>query len=429
MMTNDTKLKRFFDMARWEEMLEKAFEKRIDAGLLRQLCSPHNRLKLLSVIVSGRYYIQVPHIARIPKDNGDFREVFVNESIDRIFLSLYNDVMFEMYGRLIHPACKSYQKGLSCAQTVKEISSQIAQMDNDVIGYKVDLSKYFDSVSIEIIDQALDELDSGSPLDQIVREYYHNDYVFDADNNLVKHYGSLKQGCAFASFLANYVLRDVDAEMSKIVPIYVRYSDDIVIIGPKADWAMLCLQTMLERKGLRLNPNKVEQLHKNQWFTFLGYNIKGSLITFSRKAIKNFQADIEARTINANCTTKQAICNVNKYLYEGVLVDDQRYSWASRFLSVCNVWEDINTLNGFVMDCIRAVDSGRHQIGGLGENKQQSAQIVQRGTGKNVKSNCLYWKEKYGTSHIDGYLSLGMMRNALQMGRAVYDAILIDALK
>ena len=414
----DVKLSKFFEMSRWEAMLEKSYDKGIDMGLLRQLCEPQNRLQLLNAIESGNYAIAPPHIARIPKDNGEFREVYVNEQIDRIFLSLYNDVLFEMFGDRIHPACKSYQKGIGCPQTVKEISKQICE--KGTYGYKVDLSKYFDTVKIEVIDAALDELDTGSPLDKIVREYYHNNLVFDADGNLVEHYGSLKQGCAVASFLANYVLRDIDAVCSKVVPIYARYSDDILIIGSRADKAMFYLQTMLEAKGLKLNPKKIEKLSKDKFFTFLGFNICGDKITFSKKSIKNFQNEIESRTIKSKYGTTKAINQVNKYLYEG----DGKFGWSRYFLGTINVDEDVDELNKFVVDCIKAVDTGKTKLGGLGENRQMNGRVVCRGTGKNVAANRVKWKMKYGSDLIDGYLSLGTMQNALKIGKPVYEALL-----
>ena len=414
----DVKLKKFFEMSRWEAMLEKSYDKGIDMGLLRQLCEPQNRLQLLNAIESGNYSIAPPHIARIPKDNGEFREVYVNEPIDRIFLSLYNDVLFEMFGDRIHPACKSYQKGIGCPQTVKEISKQICEKGTN--GYKVDLSKYFDTVRIEVIDAALDELDTCSPLDNIVREYYHNNLVFDADGNLVEHYGSLKQGCAVASFLANYVLRDIDAVCSKAVPIYARYSDDILIIGPRADKAMFYLQTMLEAKGLKLNPKKIEKLSKDKFFTFLGFNICGDKITFSKKSIKKFQNEIESRTIKAKYGTTKAINQVNKYLYEG----DGKFGWSRYFIGTVNVNEDVDELNKFVVDCIKAVDTGKTKLGGLGENRQMNGRVVCRGTGKNVAANRAKWKMKYGSDLIDGYLSLGTMQNALKIGKPVYEALL-----
>lgn len=423
----DIKLKKFFEISRWENMLEKAYDKRIDMGLLRQLCEPQNRIALLNAITSGNYAIAPPHIARIPKDNGEFREVYVNEPIDRIFLSLYNDILFEMFGDRIHSSCKSYQKGIGCPQTVKEISKQICAMPTNEVGYKVDLSKYFDSVKIEVIDEALDSLNTGSPLDDIVKEYYHNNLVFDAEGNLVEHYGSLKQGCSVASFLANYILRDIDEACSKIVPIYCRYSDDILIIGPNADKAMAYLQGALEAKGLKLNPKKIERVSKDKYFTFLGFNICGDKISFSKKSIKNFQREIESRTIKANVTTKKAINNVNKYMYDGYVVDSRRFGWAAYFLSTVNVTDDIHELNKFAMDCIKAVDSGKKKIGGIGANPQKD-RVVCRGTGKNVSANRQKWNQKYGSDHIDGYLTLNTMQNALKMEKPVYEAILASVM-
>lgn len=423
----DIKLKKFFEISRWESMLEKAYDKRIDMGLLRKLCEPHNRIALLNAITSGNYAIAPPHIARIPKENGEYREVYVNEPIDRIFLSLYNDILFEMFGKDIHPSCKSYQKGIGCPQTVKEISKQICAMNTNEVGYKVDLSKYFDSVKIEVIDKALESLNTGSPLDDIVKEYYHSNLIFDADGNLTEYYGSLKQGCAVASFLANYILRDIDAECSKIVPIYCRYSDDILIIGQNADKAMEVLKKRLEEKGLTLNPKKIERVSKDKYFTFLGFNICGEHISFSKKSIKNFQREIESRTIKANVTTKKAINSVNKYMYDGYVVDDKRFGWAAYFLSTVNVSDDIHELNKFVMDCIKAVDSGKKRVGGIGANPM-NGKVVCRGTGKNVSANRQKWNKKHGSDHINGYLTLNTMQNALKMGKPVYEAILVSVM-
>lgn len=424
----DVKLQKFFDINRWEEILAKSYDKRIDMGLLRRLCDPSARLQLLTAIENDQYRIAPPHIAKIPKDNGDFREVYVNEPIDRIFLSLYNDVLFEMFGNRIHPACKSYQKGIGCPHTVQEISRKICRMPSNRVGYKADLSKYFDTVRLDVIDKALDELDTGSPLDKIIREYYHADLVFDADGNLIEHYGSLKQGCAVASFLANYVLRDIDAELSKMDILYCRYSDDILMIGKDADKALNRLSEMLETKGLRLNPKKVEPIRKDMFFTFLGFNICGPKITFSKKSIKNFQREVEERTIKSENSTTKAIHKVNKYLYEGYIIDDKQFGWSAYFLPTVNVQEDVQELNRFVMDCIRAVDSGKKKVGGLGENKQLKGKVVCRGTGKNVSANRQKWKSKNGSENIDGYITLTAMQNALKMGKPVYEALLADVL-
>ena len=67
---------------------------------------------------------------------------------------------------------------------------------------------------------------------------------------------------------------------------YVRYSDDILIIGEKWKEAYDKLQLMLAEMTLTLNPKKVETLYKNEWFKFLGFSMKNGLISLSEKRLK-----------------------------------------------------------------------------------------------------------------------------------------------
>ena len=67
---------------------------------------------MAEAMLNGKYQITPPHIAQIPKDNGEFRTVYVNEPIDRIILNIANDLLFDLMPEMIHPACKSYQVGI-----------------------------------------------------------------------------------------------------------------------------------------------------------------------------------------------------------------------------------------------------------------------------------------------------------------------------
>ena len=93
-------------------------------------------------ILEDNYEIAPPHQALIPKDNGEFRTVYVNENIDRIFLSIVNDLLFELCPGMIHQSCKSYQKGIGCGKVVQEISHKLKpdlhQHLNDILGFKAD---------------------------------------------------------------------------------------------------------------------------------------------------------------------------------------------------------------------------------------------------------------------------------------------------
>lgn len=414
----DILLQKFFEMHRWEQALETGVAKHIDKGELRKLTSPEVRLALYNAIVNDNYEIAPPHQAQIPKDNGDMRIVYVNENVDRIFLSIANNLFFEMFPEFIHKSCKSYQSGIGCGKVVQEVSRQVIDTKTIEVGIKADLTKYFDRVPIRYIDEIFDRMEikfGKSKIIDIVRKYYHTDLCFDFNGELIAMYQSLKQGCAVASFLADAVLYPIDKIISEMNVYYVRYSDDLLALGNEWEKAYAIIKKMLREMELELNPKKVEILTKDKWFKFLGFYIKGNQITLAKSRVKSFQKEIEARTIKQrNISMKRALNQVQSYLYKG----DGTYSWATSVLPIINVQKDIDTINEFVMDAIRACATNKKKIGGLGSVNNKEDCTILRGTGKNVSAN-----RNKTAKEIEGYLSIRCMQNALLTRRAVYETL------
>lgn len=412
---NDLILEKFFEFERWRYAIEKGIGKHIDKADLFQLTKPETRASMYQAIREGRYEIAPPHTAQIPKDNGEFRTVYINEPVDRVLLSIANDLLFELTPEMIHPKCQSYQKGIGCGKIVKDISFHIQTTEGETIGWKSDLSKYFDSVPLCFIDKAFDMVENKyghSALIDVLRKYYHSDWFFAPDGQLIQSYQSLKQGCSVASWLANVLLFHIDEKLSRLHGEYVRYSDDMLFVGRDYELAMSILTSELAKMDMKLNPKKVEYLTHDHWFKFLGYSIKNDMISLSSTRLKKFQKEIEARTIKARDTTfRKAVNSVNRFLYKG----NGEHSWATQILSVCNVEKDILELNKFVMDCLRAVFTGKKKIGGLGFIATKADGCVQRGIGKNVKAN-----RAKTEGIIEGYLTLSCMRNAMLTSRDAY---------
>lgn len=414
----DILLQKFFEKERWEQALELGVGKGIDKGELRKLTSPEIRLAMYNAIITDNYEIAPPHQAQIPKDNGDMRIVYVNENVDRIFLSIVNNLFFEMFPEFVHKSCKSYQSGIGCGKVVQEVSRQVIKTDSNVVGFKADLTKYFDTVPLRYIDDVFDRMENKygrSKIIDIVRKYYHTDLCFDFNGELIEMYQSLKQGCAVASFLADAVLYHLDDTVSMLPGYYVRYSDDLLYIGNEWGSAFQVVKSILEDMNMTLNPKKVEQVYKDRWVKFLGFNIKGDQITLHKGRVKSFQKEIEARTIKKrNISLTKAVNSVNNFLYKG----DGRYSWATSVLPIINVEKDIETLNTFVMDALRACATKKKKIGGLGSVNDQPDHTILRGTGKNVTANRMKTEKE-----IPGYLTLSCMQNAILTRRAVYETL------
>ena len=414
----DILLQKFFEKERWEQALELGVGKGIDKGELRKLTSPEVRLAMYNAIISDNYEIAPPHQAQIPKDNGDMRIVYVNENVDRVFLSIVNNMFFELFPEFVHKSCKSYQSGIGCGKVVQEVSRQIIEANACIVGVKMDLTKYFDTVPIKYIDEIFDRMEGKfgkSKIIDIVRKYYHTDLCFDINGDLIEHYQSLKQGCAVASFLADAVLYRLDDLVSRLDVYYVRYSDDLLVLGREWQAAKSVIREILKEMRMTLNPKKVEPVYKDRWVKFLGFNIKGNQITLSKSRVKSFQKEIETRTIKQRKTSlTKAVNSVNNYLYKG----DGKYSWATSVLPIINVEKDIETLNAFVMDSLRACVTKKRKIGGLGSVSDRDDYTILRGTGKNVTAN-----RAKTDKEINGYLTLGCMQNAILTSRPVYEAL------
>ena len=430
---NDRILEMLFEPERWTTALNKGSLKGIGTAVLRDYMSPNGRKILLAALLNGEYHIKRPHTAKIPKDTpGEFRTVFVNEGEDRIFLSLVNDLLFEIAGDMVHPSCMSYQKGLGCAKIVTQMSKRIEQLsgaEHKVIGWKSDFSKYFDTVPIEYIDGAFDEIErrfGKSVVIDVVREYYHNDNYYDSETKTEEtKYQSLKQGCAVASWLADVVLFQLDKRLTDLGDSYVRYSDDTLYVGAHYQEAMQIMVEELDKMQMKLNPKKVEYITNDRWFKFLGYSIRGASISLSRNRIKSFVNEVTARTIKKirnGVKLHTALHSVQSWLYYG----DGEHAWATGVLKTINVKSDIDCLNGFIMDCLRAVKVGKSvnmsDIGGLGwvrDTKQNGC--IARGKGRKIRT-----LRNKTEGRIDGYFSLGCMRNNLLYGRDLYDSIVRD---
>jgi hypothetical protein len=415
-------LDKFFEIERWKYAIKKGIVKRIDRAVLYKLCNPDVRAGLYLAIKNGEYAIKPPHTAEIPKkDSDEKRTVFVNEPDDRVILSIANDLLFELMAHRIHPACLSYQKGVGCGKIVTRVSEILVNAPDGFIGFKSDLSKYFDSVPIRFIDSEFDAIEAKyghSALIDMLREYYHNNIYFDTNKNVAEKYQSLKQGCAVASYLADCVLYDTDAILSRQNGSYWRYSDDMLYLGEDYENVMQTLQSNLAEKEIKLNPKKVEYLSKDKWFRFLGFSIKGDKRTLSKDWLKNFISEIKHRTIRKKgCTKQQAINSIMRYLYVG----DGEHSPALQMLPYVNCENDLHILNNFMLDCIRACETGKKKIGGVGYVTYLKDGCFLRSKGRNVKAN----KQKT-EKDVEGFYSLVCMQNLLRTSRDAYDTLVLS---
>ena len=426
----DKKLELFFSKNLWDKAVQHCIDKGIKPVEISPYINPNFMAYLYELMVNGKYKVAPPHIALIPKENGEFRKVYVNTVLDRLILTIINEVYFSLYQDLIHPKCVSYRKGIGVKNIIDNIVNELSE--HKVTGYKIDISKYFDSVSRETMNATLKKVDTGSPLDKILFDYYNDDLIMDEEGNLIRKYKSLCQGCAPSAFFANVILRDVDEVMDQICSVYYRYSDDILILGERADEALAVLGALLETKGLSINLKKVEQISSDNWFTFLGCKIRGNYVSLGKKSLNNFVREIEERTRlpktkeyrrgASEAELRKAIKKVNTYLYTAYLKNSSNFGWAEYFFRIINCEKDIETLDTWLKDMLRGYYTGKggvSKIGGLGNIDTEKDCCICRGRGRCVSSNL---SKTEGLLEENGYVSMHHLYKVFKIDRDVFNA-------
>lgn len=437
-----------FDPVRWEKAVDKAELKNINYTVLREICRPDVRLNWYYKVMTGNAEIGVFHLQDLPKDDGGVRTVWIAENADRVFLSIVNDCLMELFRDcLISDHCKSYLSGIGCQEIVTETSNKIVKLSknkpNEEVLLKLDLKKYFDTVIIEVIDAVFDLIEQmlgceyrTEPIINVLRKLYHRNLVFNQKGELISLYGSLMQGCAISGFLADVVLYDVDEMLAEECQYYVRYSDDMMILNDDIDKAKAILDRELPKYGVKLHPNKCERHTANDWVSFLGFLMKGDRITWSKNRIKKITKEIVKSTLaKPNIHPNQAKRNINRILYG----NGDGYSWGtSCFGALRNNEKDVTTFNNWVMDVIRLCEIRYNyneerkakglkprqikytfnDIGGLGVVKDRDDYTIIRGKGTKI-STC----KKRTKKEIEHYKSVGCLLGDFKISRSVYETV------
>ena len=249
----------------------------------------------------------------------DVRKIYMMTPMDRAVAHMIYLIYYKKFIGMSHERCVSYKAGIGTSKVAKKLSQEM-QERGFYSGYKMDIHHFFDCVNMETIEKQLMEMRTGSVLDDLLWDLYHDDRVL-VNDELIHRHRSLIQGCAIAVLLANLVLKDIDERISKMNCIYYRYSDDLVILGKDKDveQAKKIIAKMLAPKGLQLHPTKVQKIKQNEWFEFLGFSFKGNMISVSSKTLGNIEHEIKVRTMSK---TRQAHRDTGKrqawkiYLYK-----------------------------------------------------------------------------------------------------------------
>lgn len=273
----------------------KDFEKK---GVEKQLYVIWNRM------ASGSYFPQPVREIEIPKKDGKTRKLGIPTIRDRIAQQVVKEYAEQRIDARFHRNSYGYRPMKSSKEAIAQVRANCLKFDWVV---DMDISKFFDEISHELMLRAIDAM----KLDRWVKMYVQRwlemkivkaDAVYDRGGK------GTPQGGVISPLLANLFLHyGLDKWLEKKYPEirFVRYADDAVVhcrTKEEAEQLLTAIKARMAEIGLRLNETKTKivyckdyrrkQEYEQIQFGFLGFSFQPRQIQSGGNRFMGFVPEI-----------------------------------------------------------------------------------------------------------------------------------------
>lgn len=207
----------------------------------------------------------------LPKDDGTYRQIHVQNVVDRLVQRSVADMLGPSVDGALSALAFAYRKNRNRRGAISALRRAFS--DGYSHGIKADIHTFFDSVDISKLRGMLAGI---LPREPLVDRLFSWLQPVDPQNNR-----GLPQGSPISPMLSNLYLQGFDREIEHIGFKLVRYADDFVLLTQEAlDQNALVqrVEQSLAPLGLRLNPEKTQSVSSEKPFVFLGYTVDGQQV-------------------------------------------------------------------------------------------------------------------------------------------------------
>ena len=298
------------------------------------------------------------------------RVIYTYPSDENTVLKLLTYLLLRSYDSIFAENLFSFRP----SHTAKKAFARLAFVPdmNDMHSYKVDVSNYFNSVSIDLLLPMLKKtLGDDERLYSFLASLLNEKRVRRGDSEIIEQKG-IMAGTPLAAFYANLYLSGLDHLFaSKNIP-YVRYSDDIIVFArtrEETEKYADIIREHLAQLRLSVNPEKECFASADDGWVFLGFYYKKGVIDISPASVTKMKNKMRRRlrtfmrwSNRKNVPTEKAAASLikayNCKLYE--YREDNELTWTHRFFPVINTDRSLKVIDRYAQDCIRTMISGKH---------------------------------------------------------------------
>ncbi len=172
----------------------------------------------------------------------------------------------------------AYRSEKSALQAIGDITAEIGTKRYEA-ALKADITHFFDNISWNLLKARLMRAVKEDDVLELIRMNACTAMLDDVSGELTEKTLGIHQGSAIAPVLSNIFMMDFDIALARPEHFYVRYSDDMLILGadkPKLMELMKEIKIRLEELRLSANEAKTVCCGLEEGVDFLGYHLDAS---------------------------------------------------------------------------------------------------------------------------------------------------------
>ena len=231
-------------------------------------------------LVEGRYESLPVKLVDIYKGEKK-RTISLFSMRDKVIQQSIASELLKMYDGEMSKCTYAYRPGRAALQAIEHLDKEVKKSDVTWV-LKTDIKSFFDCIVHSKLYQILQMKIREQDVMTLIKACCEVKEL-QKDGTLKRKVVGVAQGSSMAPVLSNIYLMAFDFAMQEKCNVYVRYSDDIIVLGESKEELETVKSFMsinLENMGLRLNEEKTVICSLEKGVTFLGYELskKGKTI-------------------------------------------------------------------------------------------------------------------------------------------------------
>lgn len=279
----------------WERVRRNKPAAGVDSVTYEQFDADKNEaLKQLNIDLRDHVYKALP-VRRVVMYKGEkAREIALYAMRDKVVQQSVAAELNKLYDSRFSAQTYAYRNNKSSLNAVNAIEEQIHSNRYSWI-LKVDISHFFDEIEWKTLKGMLERDIKEADVLFLIEENTKSVMLEDSGELVEKRRG-IYQGSGISPILSNVYLMEFDQWMAGMDGFYVRYSDDMILLGDKKEklFEILCeIKCRLQQIGLQINESKTCCVSLEEGVDMLGYHFSSKGKSIPSKAVQGLQDRLE----------------------------------------------------------------------------------------------------------------------------------------